>query len=179
MFGHVRYAPHERARAETFTNVATENHTGRGRAVNVCGFSEHRPLDRWEHAMRYSTRPMKLSSSLWSRYAAEDESAVKPKPMVENGGRPLLWHIMTHYARYGFKGSAWRWGTKATSSSVLRDYALLNGSRPSTSRPEDSRRGTTLEDWTVHLVPTGQDTSPVAASSACSRLTARRHGEPR
>jgi len=28
---------------------------------------------------------------------------VKPKPMVEIGGRPILWHIMMHYAHYGFK----------------------------------------------------------------------------
>ena len=32
-----------------------------------------------------------------------EETEVKPKPMVEIGGRPILWHIMKHYAHYGFK----------------------------------------------------------------------------
>jgi glucose-1-phosphate cytidylyltransferase len=32
-----------------------------------------------------------------------EETEVKPKPMVEIGGRPILWHIMRHYAHYGFK----------------------------------------------------------------------------
>jgi glucose-1-phosphate cytidylyltransferase len=31
-----------------------------------------------------------------------EESHLKPKPMVEIGGRPMLWHIMKHYAFYGF-----------------------------------------------------------------------------
>ena len=30
---------------------------------------------------------------------------VQPKPMVAFGGRPILWHIMMHYARDGFKQS--------------------------------------------------------------------------
>lgn len=32
-----------------------------------------------------------------------EESATRPKPMVEIGGKPLLWHIMAHYAGYGYK----------------------------------------------------------------------------
>ena len=31
-----------------------------------------------------------------------EETEVKPKPMVTIGGRPILWHIMMHYASYGF-----------------------------------------------------------------------------
>lgn len=31
-----------------------------------------------------------------------EESHLKPKPMVEIGGYPILWHIMKHYAHYGF-----------------------------------------------------------------------------
>ena len=31
-----------------------------------------------------------------------DESVLKPKPMVEIGGRPILWHIMKGYANYGY-----------------------------------------------------------------------------
>ena len=32
----------------------------------------------------------------------QEETTVKPKPMVEIGGRPILWHIMKHYSHYGF-----------------------------------------------------------------------------
>jgi len=32
-----------------------------------------------------------------------EETEVKPKPMVAIGGRPILWHIMMHYAAYGYK----------------------------------------------------------------------------
>ena len=31
-----------------------------------------------------------------------EETMVKPKPMVEIGGHPILWHIMMHYSHYGF-----------------------------------------------------------------------------
>ncbi len=31
-----------------------------------------------------------------------EESHLKPKPMIEIGGRPVLWHIMKIYAHYGF-----------------------------------------------------------------------------
>jgi glucose-1-phosphate cytidylyltransferase len=31
-----------------------------------------------------------------------EETDIKPKPMVEVGGRPLLWHIMQHYSHHGF-----------------------------------------------------------------------------
>ena len=41
-----------------------------------------------------------LAGGLGTRLAEETE--VRPKPMVEIGGRPILWHIMKHYARYGF-----------------------------------------------------------------------------
>src|SRR5262245_15699398 len=32
-----------------------------------------------------------------------EETHVKPKPMVEIGSRPILWHLMKHYAAYNFK----------------------------------------------------------------------------
>ena len=42
-----------------------------------------------------------LAGGLGTRLA--EESEIKPKPMVEIGGRPILWHIMKHYAHYGPK----------------------------------------------------------------------------
>ena len=31
-----------------------------------------------------------------------EESQCKPKPMIDLGGRPILWHVMKHYSHYGF-----------------------------------------------------------------------------
>ncbi|HEU0251704.1 MAG TPA: sugar phosphate nucleotidyltransferase, partial [Pyrinomonadaceae bacterium] len=42
-----------------------------------------------------------LAGGLGTRLTEETE--LKPKPMVEIGGRPILWHIMKHYAHHGFK----------------------------------------------------------------------------
>lgn len=41
-----------------------------------------------------------LAGGVGSRLS--EETVIKPKPMVEIGGRPILWHIMQHYAHYGF-----------------------------------------------------------------------------
>lgn len=42
-----------------------------------------------------------LAGWLWTRLS--EETTVKPKPMVEIGGKPILWHVMKHYAQYGHK----------------------------------------------------------------------------
>ena len=42
-----------------------------------------------------------LAGGLGTRIS--EETQTKPKPMVEIGGRPILWHIMKRYAKYGFK----------------------------------------------------------------------------
>ena len=44
-----------------------------------------------------------------------------PKPMVEIGGKPILWHIMNHYAHYGFKDFVVALGYKGE---VIKDYFL-------------------------------------------------------
>ena len=42
-----------------------------------------------------------LAGGIGSRLSEETE--VRPKPMVEIGHRPILWHIMQHYAHFGFR----------------------------------------------------------------------------
>ena len=42
-----------------------------------------------------------LAGGVGSRLA--EETDIKPKPMVTIGGQPILWHIMMHYAHYGYK----------------------------------------------------------------------------
>ena len=48
-----------------------------------------------------------------------EETEFKPKPMVEIGGRPVLWHIMSMYARYGHKDFVLPLGYKGRSSSSI------------------------------------------------------------
>ena len=43
-----------------------------------------------------------------------EESHLKPKPMIEVGGKPILWHIMKEYSHYGFNDFI-----RAMSSSVF------------------------------------------------------------
>src|SRR2546425_2155068 len=48
-----------------------------------------------------------------------EETEVKPKPMVEVGGRPILWHILKMYAHHGFSEFVVCLGYKGD---VIRDY---------------------------------------------------------
>lgn len=99
-----------------------------------------------------------LAGGLGTRLAEETE--VKPKPMIEIGGQPILWHIMKHYAHYGFKEFFIALGYKGeVIKRYFMDYYSLNGSMTidiSTGRVE--RHNKEYEDWTVHLMDTGQDT---------------------
>ncbi len=52
------------------------------------------------HVSRERTPVVILCGGAGTRLAEQTE--VRPKPLVEIGGRPILWHIMKHYARYGF-----------------------------------------------------------------------------
>jgi len=80
-----------------------------------------------------------LAGGFGSRLAEETE--VKPKPMVEIGGRPILWHIMMHYSHYGFTQFVIALGYKGE---AIREYIL--------------DRGGCKPDWTVELVDTGAST---------------------
>ena len=68
-----------------------------------------------------------LAGGMGTRLSEETE--VRPKPMVEVGGRPILWHIMKHYAHYGFKEFVAALGYKGDSiKRYFLDYALLRAS---------------------------------------------------
>ena len=48
-----------------------------------------------------------------------EETSLRPKPMVEIGGKPLLWHIMNIYAAHGFSDFLIACGYKAE---VIKEY---------------------------------------------------------
>ena len=100
-----------------------------------------------------------LAGGMGTRLAEETE--VKPKPMVEIGGRPILWHILKHYAEYGFKEFIIALGYRGeVIKQFFRDYQTLEGDM--TIRLADNvaeRHLHELDDWTVHLIDTGLHTS--------------------
>jgi len=96
-----------------------------------------------------------LAGGLGTRLAEETE--VKPKPMVEIGGRPILWHIMKHYAHYGFKEFFIALGYKGEAiKRYFLDYYTLNGSMTlNLSDGAVQVHDKECEDWTLHLMDTG------------------------
>ncbi len=100
-----------------------------------------------------------LAGGLGTRLAEETE--VRPKPMVEIGGRPILWHIMKHYAHHGFNEFYIALGYKGD---VVKHY-FLDYYSLSSNMTVSLRSGKVevidgdWEDWTVHLVDTGLDTN--------------------
>jgi glucose-1-phosphate cytidylyltransferase len=89
-----------------------------------------------------------------------EETEVKPKPMVEIGGRPILWHIMKLFSAQGFDEFFIAFGYKGESiKRYFVDYATLDGSMTvDIARGRIERHKRQGDEWTVHLVDTGQDT---------------------
>jgi glucose-1-phosphate cytidylyltransferase len=99
-----------------------------------------------------------LAGGFGSRLAEETE--IKPKPMVEIGGRPILWHIMMHYAHYGFKDFVIALGYKGeVIKKYMVDYASLNSDLTVNLKTgEVTMNGGDKPDWTVELIDTGMRT---------------------
>ncbi len=96
-----------------------------------------------------------LAGGVGSRLS--EETQIKPKPMVEIGGRPILWHIMMHYARYGMKDFVIALGYKGeVIKKYMIDFCSLNSDLTVNLKTGDvkSRNGHNL-DWTVELADTG------------------------
>jgi glucose-1-phosphate cytidylyltransferase len=99
-----------------------------------------------------------LAGGLGTRLTEETE--IRPKPMVEIGGRPILWHIMKHYAHYGFAEFLVALGYKGEYiKRYFLDYYTLNG-----SMSLDLATGLVMpqvkecENWKLHLLDTGIQT---------------------
>jgi glucose-1-phosphate cytidylyltransferase len=91
-----------------------------------------------------------------------EETEYRPKPMVEIGGRPILWHIMKLYAHHGFSDFVLCLGYKGQ---MIKEYFLnyqamshditMSLAKPGEVRYHDNGE---IEDFTVTLADTGQDT---------------------
>ena len=100
-----------------------------------------------------------LAGGLGTRLTEETE--IRPKPMVEIGGRPILWHIMKHYAHYGFQEFLVALGYKGEYiKRYFMDYYTLNGSMTldlATGAVQPQVKE--CENWKLHLLDTGVQTN--------------------
>lgn len=98
-----------------------------------------------------------LAGGLGTRLS--EETNVRPKPMVEIGGMPILWHIMKTYSHFGFKEFYPALGYKGE---FIKEYFTnyLNRSSDTTvnlKTGEINYYNTHQEDWILHLIDTGKD----------------------
>jgi glucose-1-phosphate cytidylyltransferase len=88
-----------------------------------------------------------------------EETEYRPKPMVEVGGQPLLWHIMKLYAAHGLTDFVCCLGYRgAMIKQYFLDYhALRSDVTVALATGAVEYGGPGVEDWTVSLVDTGED----------------------
>ena len=96
-----------------------------------------------------------LAGGFGTRLAEETE--IKPKPMVEIGGRPILWHIMKIYAYYGFKDFVIALGYKGE---IIKKYmveyrSMCGNITVNLKNGECKYHEDDGLDWTVELIDTG------------------------
>lgn len=91
-----------------------------------------------------------------------EETEFRPKPMIEIGGRPILWHIMKIYAFYGFTDFVLCIGYKGE---VIKNYFLNYEAMNSDfticlGRPNqlDFYSNHSEKDWSITIADTGEDT---------------------
>jgi glucose-1-phosphate cytidylyltransferase len=99
-----------------------------------------------------------LAGGLGTRLSEETE--LRPKPMVEIGGHPILWHIMKLYSHWGFNEFVILTGYK---SHVIKDYFLNYYTRYSDITVDMGNNAVEIhtrrnEPWKVTMLYTGQDT---------------------
>ncbi len=99
-----------------------------------------------------------LAGGLGTRLAEETE--IKPKPMVEIGGRPILWHIMKHYAHFGFNEFIIALGYRGEYiKRWMKDYSALEDDiTVNTKTGEFKLHEKERSEWIVDLVDTGLQT---------------------
>lgn len=97
----------------------------------------------------------------WLGTRLSEETSLRPKPMVEIGGKPILWHIMKMYSAYGYKDFIICLGYKGyLIKEWFANYVLHNSDVTIDTRTggQITIHNTNTEDWSVTLVDTGADT---------------------
>jgi glucose-1-phosphate cytidylyltransferase len=100
-----------------------------------------------------------LAGGVGSRLS--EETVVRPKPMVEIGSRPILWHIMMHYYHYGHDHFVIALGYKGDYiKKYVIDYCSLQSNLTVRTRNGGVTRHQTdaPPDWTIDLIDTGLET---------------------
>ena len=89
-----------------------------------------------------------------------EETDVRPKPMVEIGGKPILWHIMKIYSEYGFNDFIILLGYKGYSIKEFFGNYFLHQSDVTLDLENNTMEvhQNQIEPWKVTLIDTGQDT---------------------
>ena len=93
-----------------------------------------------------------------------EETTSKPKPMIEIGGRPIVWHIMQRYAKYGYKDFILALGYKAeVAKEYFYNYQMRNSDFTVNLHSGEvcghgNTPGAPFEDWNVTLCDTGVET---------------------
>ena len=89
-----------------------------------------------------------------------EETHIKPKPMIEIGGKPILWHIMKHYSAYGINEFVICCGYKGyTIKEYFANYSLHMSNVTFDFRENKVKtHESDIEPWKITLVDTGYDT---------------------
>lgn len=90
-----------------------------------------------------------------------EESHLRPKPMIEIGGRPILWHIMKIYSHHGIDEFVICLGYKGY---FIKEYFLnyvlhASDTTVNLAKNEIQYHGSPAENWRIHLIDTGEDTA--------------------
>ena len=99
-----------------------------------------------------------LAGGLGTRLS--EETHLRPKPMVEIGGKPILWHIMKSYSNFGYNEFIICCGYKGY---VIKEYFanyLLHNSDVTINLQDRSidMHANNSEPWKVTLIDTGENT---------------------
>lgn len=99
-------------------------------------------------------------------YRLKEETEFKPKPMVEIGGKPILWHIMKIYAAYGFNDFIIALGYKGN---YIKEYFMNQKyfannftihTKTGKMKVLKQNNDTANDDFTITFVDTGEDSLP-------------------
>jgi glucose-1-phosphate cytidylyltransferase len=101
----------------------------------------------------------------------KEETEFKPKPLVEIGGKPILWHIMKIYSYYGYNEFILALGYKGN---MIKEYFLhwrtfLNDFTLTTKNNEITFHNNDCDDFKITFVDTGTETLPGERILRCQK----------